>query len=259
MSRRRLRATAAPALSVRAAPGVPAFVVEVLAEVVATCGRRRARLAGLLVNLLLAVGWIAWSQWHPSRPEAFAAAHVGVLVVVWMMADVVNTNQLGADGDEVHALLESGRGVARILAVRNLALATVIVPVALAVTLVAQPFADRAPDLGRASLADVGAVFCWLGVGSVLSVLLPYRPLPWRVRLARPRTWLRWATCVGAPWIAVLGLEPALRLAGRVAAALGEGAPLALGVLLWGLGLAAAALLARSHARTLRHRLRMTE
>ncbi|WP_018334098.1 hypothetical protein [Actinomycetospora chiangmaiensis] len=256
MSGRRL---AGPTTVLRPPLDAVAFGAEVLGEVMATYTRRRTRLVGLLVNLLLAVGWIGWSQWHPSRPEAFAAAHVGVLVVVWMMADVVNTNQLGADGEEVHALLDAGRGVARILAVRNLALATVIVPLALTVTLVAQALATRAPDLGRASLADVGAVFCWLGVGSVLSVLLPYRPLPWRARLALPRTWIRWATCVGAPWIAVLGLEPALRLADRTAAALGKGAPLAVGVLCWVLGLAGAALLARRHARALRHRLRMTE
>jgi hypothetical protein len=256
MSRRRVAVPAAGVLTPLAAL---TFAAEVLAQVAATYGRRRSRLVGLLVNLVLAVGWIGWSQWHPSRPEVFAAAHVGVLVVVWMMADVVNTNQLGADGDEVHALLEGGHGVARILAVRNLALATVIVPVALAVTLVAQALATRAPDLGRASLADVGAVFCWLGVGSVFSVLLPYRPLPWRARLALPRTWLRWTMCVAAPWIAVLGLEPALRVADRAAGSLGEGAPLALGVCCWMLGLAGAALLARRHDRTLRHRLRMTE
>jgi hypothetical protein len=255
MSRRRLAVPMWPAMSPLAVP----FGAEVLAQVVATFGRRRTRLVGLAANLLLAVGWIAWSQWHPSRPEVFAAAHVGVLVVVWMMADVVNTNQLGADGDEVHALLDAGHGVARILAVRNLALATVIVPVALGVTLVAQLLATRAPDLGRASLADVGAVFCWLGVGSVLSVLLPYRPLPWRARLALPRTWVRWSICVGAPWIAVLGLEPALRVADRAVGVWGGGGPLAVGVLCWLLGLAAAGVLARRRARILRHRLRMTE
>ncbi|WP_433800038.1 hypothetical protein [Actinomycetospora sp. CA-084318] len=252
MSRRRVAVPLGPVAAL-------GFAAEVLAQVAATLGHRRSRLVGLLANLVLAVGWVAWSQWHPSRPEVFAAAHVGVLVVVWMMADVVNTNQLGADGDEVHALLDAGHGVARILAVRNLALAAVIVPIALAVTLVAQALATRAPDLGRASLDDVGAVFCWLGVGSVLSVLLPYRPLPWRARLALPRTWVRWATCVGAPWIAVLGLEPALRVADRSVGAVGAGGPLVLGAVCWGLGLAAAATLARRHAHTLRHRLRLTE
>jgi hypothetical protein len=257
MSRRR---AVGPGHSPLAVLGVGAAVLgEVLAEVVATYGRRRARLLGLALNLLLAVGWIAWSHWHPSRPEVFAAAHVGVLVVVWMMADVVNTNQLGADGDEVHALLDAGHGVARILAVRNLALAAVIVPVALGVTYAAQLLATRAPDLGRASLADVGAVFCWLGVGSVLSVLLPYRPLPWRARLALPRTWVRWTACVAAPWVAVLGLEPALRVADRAVGLLGGVGPLVVGMACWLLGLAGAAALARRHARTLRHRLRMTE
>jgi hypothetical protein len=240
-----------PALTV-----VPRFVLDVVAEVAATFGRRRTRLFGLALNLVLALGYVGWSHWHPNRPEMFAAAHIGVAVVVWIMADVVNTNQLGADGDEVVDQLARGRGVARILATKNLALATVIVPVAVGVTLGAQALASRAPDLERASLADVGAVFCWLGVGSVLSVLLPYRPLPWRARLAARRTWLRWAVCLTTPWVVVLALEPALSAADRAAGLTGRGGTLALGLVCWAVGLVAATRLANRRNRVLHHQLR---
>ncbi|HEY2225477.1 hypothetical protein [Actinomycetospora sp.] len=247
--------TARQASPLTALATVPGFALDVAAEVAATFGRRRTRLLGLVANLVLALGYVGWSHWHPNRPEMFAAAHLGVAVVVWIMADVVNTNQLGADGEEVAAQLARGRGVARILATKNLALATVIAPVALAVTLGAQALASRAPDLGRASLADVGAVFCWLGLGSVLSVLMPYRPLPWRDRLAARHTWLRWTVCVTAPWIVVLGLEPALGVADRAAGLTGRGGTLALGIVCWGLGLAAAARLARRRNQALRRQL----
>jgi hypothetical protein len=231
-----------------------AFLTDLGAEVAATFGSRRSRLLGMVGNLVLALAYVGWSHWHPNRPESFAAAHLGVAVVVWIMADVVNTNQLGADREEVSAQLARGHGVARILATKNLALAAVIVPIALGVTLGAQLLATRAPDLGRASLADVGAVFCWLGVGSVLSVLLPYRPLPWRARLAARHTWLRWALCLATPWIVVLGLEPAFNAADRVLGHAGRGS-LVLGVLCWALGLAVAARLYRRWNRTLHQEL----
>jgi hypothetical protein len=234
----------------------PRFALDVLAEVAATFGHRRARLAGVLLNLVLALAYVGWSHWHPNRPEAFAAAHLGVAVVIWMMADVVNTNQLGADGEEVADQLARGRGAARILATKNLALAAVIVPIAIAVTLGAQLLATRAPDLERASFADVGAVFCWLGVGSVLSVLLPYRPLPWRARLRARHTWLRWAVCLTTPWVVVLGLEPALGTADHAVGLTGPAGTLVLGLACWALGLAAAGRLARRRHRALRHELR---
>jgi hypothetical protein len=234
----------------------PRFALDVVAEVAATFGHRRARLAGVLLNLVLALAYVGWSHWHPNRPEAFAAAHLGVAVVVWMMADVVNTNQLGADGEEVADQLARGRGAARILATKNLALAAVIVPIAIAVTLGAQLLATRAPDLERASFADVGAVFCWLGVGSVFSVLLPYRPLPWRARLRARHTWLRWAVCLTTPWVVVLGLEPALGAADHAVGLTGPAGTLVLGLACWALGLAVAGRLARRRHRALRHELR---
>ncbi len=247
--------TARPASPVAFLAGVPGFLGEVAGEVAATFGRRRTRLVGLTANLVLALAYVGWSHWHPNRPDAFAAAHLGVLVVVWIMADVVNTNQLGADGEEVVGRLARGHGVARILASKNLALAAVIVPIAVGVTVGAQLLARHAPDLGRASLADVGAVFCWLGIGSVLSVLLPYRPLPWRARLRARRTWLRWALCLAMPWIIVLGLEPALDLADHLHGAAGRAGTLLLGLVCWALGLAGAARLARRRNRVLRYEL----
>ncbi len=244
-----------PANPVALLAHVPGFALEVAGEVAATFGRRRTRLLGLITNLVLALAYVGWSHWHPNRPDSFAAAHLGVLVVVWIMADVVNTNQLGADGEEVAAQLARGHGVARILAGKNLALAAVIVPIAVAVTLGAQLVARHAPDLGRASLADVGAVFCWLGVGSVLSVLLPYRPLPWRARLRARNTWLRWTLCLTTPWIVVLGLEPALDLADHVVGSTGRAGTLVLGLVCWVAGLAGAARLARRRNRALQYEL----
>lgn len=247
---------ARPGRVAAALTSAPRFALDVLAEVAATFGRRRARLAGVVLNLVLALAYVGWSHWHPNRPEVFAAAHLGVAVVVWIMADVVNTNQLGADGEEVADQLARGRGAARILATKNLALATVIVPIAVGVTLGARLLARHAPDLERASLADVGAVFCWLGVGCVLSVLLPFRPLPWRDRLRARHTWVRWAVCLTTPWIVVLALEPALGAADHAVGLTGPTGTLVLGVACWGLGLAAAGRLARRRHRALRHALR---
>jgi hypothetical protein len=99
-------------------------------------------------------------------------------------------------------------------------------------------------------------VFCWLGVGCVLSVLLPYRPMPWRARLAARHTWVRWAVCLVTPWVVVLGLEPALNLADRAVGSTGRAGALVVGVAVWAGGLALAARLARRRDLALSPQLR---
>ena len=64
----------------------------------------------------------------------------------------------------------------------------------------------------HALLLDVGAVFLWLGVGNVVSVLLPYRPISLKARLRARPTWRRWLLCQAVPYGLYFLLLPILHI-----------------------------------------------
>jgi hypothetical protein len=86
------------------------------------------------------------------RPGDIKIGNIGVAVVLYFLADVVNTNQLGSDRDRVLASLEDGDTVGRILVIKNLALAVMLLPLALAVSLVQRSGAPGAR--GQRSSSD---------------------------------------------------------------------------------------------------------
>ncbi len=49
-------------------------------------------------------------------------------MALWVLADVINTNQLGADADRVADRLERGHGVTHELLLKNSALAVLLLP-----------------------------------------------------------------------------------------------------------------------------------
>jgi hypothetical protein len=177
-----------------------------------TFSGRKGWLIGMALNLVVALVYVAYTHYDPHRAGDIRAVNIGLAVVVWTLADTVNTNQLGADSERASASLESGDIVARILAIKNLALALLLVPLAFAISLVHRVMADRWHLLFHTAMTDVGAVFLWLGVGSVISVLLPYRPISLRAHVKARKTWPRWAICQGVPYGAVFVVVPLLHL-----------------------------------------------
>jgi hypothetical protein len=173
---------------------------------------RKGWLIGILGNLAIALIYVGFTHYDPHRAGDVRIANVGVIVVVWTLSDVVNTNQLGSDGDRVVASIEDGDSVARILAIKNLSLALLLVPLALLISVVLRLLVGRWHLFPHTALTDVGAVFLWLGVGSVISVLLPYRPISLRARLRARSSWRRWALCQAAPYVAVGIVVPLLHL-----------------------------------------------
>jgi hypothetical protein len=175
---------------------------DVLDELRWTLSGRKGWLLGIAGNLALAYAYLAVTQPNPQRLGDIAAANVGLAVVVWCLSDVVNTNQLGSDGDRVAASLEVRDSVARILVSKNLALAIMLVPLAFAISVVHWIWEGRFHHLVHTAVYDIGSVFLWLGMGSVVSVLLPFRPLSIRARLKARSTWLRYGLCQAAPYVA---------------------------------------------------------
>ncbi len=217
---------------------------------------RKGWLIGIAVNLVTAYIYLAITQPDPSRFGDIKAANVGLAVTLWCLADTVNTNQLGADRERVAASLEAGDSLLRILALKNLALAILLVPVALLLSLIHHIYVGNVHLPVHALLFDIGSVFLWQGVGSVISVLLPFRPLSIRARLKARKTWVRYGIAQAAPYVAIV-LMVALHLPYVLLYVLRAFGPLhanfidyalayaAIGLAYWWIGLALASLWGR--------------
>jgi hypothetical protein len=221
---------------------------------------RKGWLIGLTGNFVIAVIYVGYTHYDPHRTGDIRIAHVGTAVAIWVLSNTLNTNQLGADRDRVLASLRQGDTVPRILAIKNLSLAAFLVPLALIISVAVRILVDRWRLLPHAAMADVGAVFLWLGLGSVISVLLPYRPIALRQRWKARHTWLRWAICLAVPDLSYFAVMPVLHLPYIAVYQLQVFGPyqphflaysffyLAMGLAYWALGLWLASLYARRRA-----------
>jgi hypothetical protein len=236
---------------------------DVVDELRWTATSRKGWLIGLAGNIAAAAAYVGYTHFDPNRPGDLRIANIGTAVVVWVLSNTLNTNQLGADSDRVVASLDRGDSVPRILAIKNLALAVMLVPLAILISVGVRILVERWRLLPHALMMDVGAVFLWLGVGSVISVLIPYRPIALRARRRLRRTWPRWAFCLAVPDLTYFLVMPFLHLpyftiySGR---AFGPYQPhfmiysavyLAIGLGYWALGLSLSAVYARYRSERL--------
>ncbi len=161
---------------------------------------RKGWLLSMAFNLAVAIVVIGYERYDPHVKGDIKIANVGVAVVIYVLAGTLATNQLGADAERVVNSLERGDRVSRILGLKNLALAVLMVPVALLVSVILRVLVDRWRLLPHTAMYDVGAVFVWLGLGNLVSVTLPYRPIPLRARLKARPTWARWGVRQAVPY-----------------------------------------------------------
>ena len=148
---------------------------------------RRGWVIGMGFNLALALVFVSYQDYDPHAPGDIKVANVGLAVTAWVLAGTVSTNHLGSDVDRVVAHLNAGHSMRRILMVKQLALAALLVPFAFAITVLQRVISDRWHRLDVAFIYDIGVVFYWMGVGSFFSVFLPYRPISVRHRLGHLR------------------------------------------------------------------------
>ncbi len=201
-------------------------------------------LVGIAVNLVLSLAYLVVTPLASGAHRDWAIL-VGTYFAVFILADVTSTNVLGVDADRTRLRLLRGVPLTKILLVKNLALLVIVgLP-----TLVATAWITihDEPDY-RLTLTLPGVLYptlLWLGVGNLVSVLLPYRPLPLRTRWRERRVWrstLRWLSCLALPYALCLAVDPMARLPRLVSQALHlppgpdvRGAEvLALGLVLWG-------------------------
>ena len=213
-------------------------------------------LTGVAVNLVLSLLWLVVAPLS-GQPHRDWAILVGSYFAVFILADVTTTNVLGADAPRVRLGLQHGVWLGRILLAKNLALLIIVgLPTLVATALIT---VNSEADY-RLVLTLPGVAFpilTWLGVGNLVSVLLPVAVLPlrkrWQQRHDVRRTAL-WMFHLGLPYALLFAVGPIgglPRLFNRLnpvvaRTAAGRGLMLLLaGLALWGVGTALALVLGR--------------
>lgn len=171
-------------------------------------------LIGIVCNLVLSVAYLAIDPLRTGTHRDWAIL-VGTYFAVFILADVTSTNVLGVDAERTRLRLLRGVPLTKILLVKNLALLVIVGIPTLVVT--AWITVNYEPGY-RLTLTLPGVLYptlLWLGVGNLVSVLLPYRPLPLRARWSQRRVWrptTRWLFCLGLPYVLCLVVDPMTQL-----------------------------------------------
>jgi hypothetical protein len=177
-----------------------------------TFSHRRGWLIGFVFNLMAAAVFVGYDRYNP-RSGALRLAGLAAEVAAWVIASTLATNQLGEDAEHVLDRMRSRQSITRVLLVKNLVLAVLLLPITIAVSVAVQDDLTRLHELFSSvteDLLDLFVVLLWLGVGSVTSVLLPYRPLPLRARWRKRASWLRWGICQLVPYLLFFTVMPVL-------------------------------------------------
>jgi hypothetical protein len=176
-------------------------------------------LVGVGANLTLSLLWLLWLPLTGHSREDWVIL-VGNYFATFILADVTTTNVLGLDAQRVRESLHAGTPVRRVLLTKNLALLIIVGVPTLIVTAILT--ADSEP-LYRLAVTLPGVAFpilTWLGVGNIVSVLLPVSAVPLRQRWHerhRPVRTGRWLFHLGLPYLLLYAVDP-----------LGDGAPRAI-------------------------------
>lgn len=188
------------------------FVADVADEVRWTCSDRRAWIGQVLLNLLIGLPVVIYNQWNDHLADRIEITGFATSIAAWVLASTLNTNQFGYDADRVRRSLEAGDSAARIMVLKNVAVCLVMLPAIFGISIVLRVMITAPHDsIPLALLRDLAVMTTWLGFGSVLSVLLPFRPLGLRRRWRSRATWLRFGVAVLAPYAVYYGLAKAWR------------------------------------------------
>jgi hypothetical protein len=176
------------------------LVGDVADEIRWTFTKRLGWIGQILLNLAIGLPIVFAMAWNSHR-DGVRVSGFATSIAGWVLASALNTNQLGFDADRAAASFRSGDTAWRVLFLKNLSVFVVLTPPILLLSTILRLTVAHPPDaIPIALIRDVADITVWLGFGSLLSVLLPFRPLGIRGRWETPSSWVRFAVCVGAPY-----------------------------------------------------------
>lgn len=170
----------------------------------------RSWLSGVAANLVLALVWLLVQPLHPHRHTDWVIL-IGTYFSSFILADVATTNILGVDHVRVCKALSDGVPFWRVLLVKNLALVVIVglptLAAAMAMTLWLETPARLAVTIPNVAVPIVS----WIGVGNLVSVLLPVGEESlvqrWEQRRDR-RTTTRWIAHLVLPYALYYVADP---------------------------------------------------
>ncbi len=124
--------------------------------------------------------------YHFSGLTTYDAGRLTLYLFAAIVGSVICTNALCFEAERVRAALAAGERIWRILVVKNISIAALVIGAGLPVIGVLTATGDGNPVAMIDQLVTM--VFIWLGVGNVLSVLYPLRHEPISARL-QDGTW----------------------------------------------------------------------
>ncbi|ORA59539.1 hypothetical protein [Mycobacteroides franklinii] len=180
---------------------VPTRLLRDLAE---TFRPPRRWLEGLGLNLALSIAYlIIWQPIAQHGRKRDWALLVGMYFAMFIFADVSVTNMLGLDADRVRHALRGHRSLLHVLLVKNIALFLVAGLPTLMLTAVLTVHRQQATQTAI-TVPDVAVhIVSWLGLGNLVSVLLPMAAQPLRERWRQRGDLLatvRWLVYLALPY-----------------------------------------------------------
>ncbi len=167
-------------------------------------------LSGAAANLVLSIIWLIGYPLTGGAHHDWAIL-VGTYFSTFILADITTTNVLGLDSLRVRVSLYRQVPLHRILLVKNLALLVIIgLPTLIATTVLTLD----SEGTYRLAVTIPGVLFpimTWLGVGNLVSVILPVATVPMAERWARRtnrRATLRWLISLGLPYVLLEAVDP---------------------------------------------------
>lgn len=157
----------------------PALANGVRGEIAYMLARKpRSIVKSLAVGLalgLLYLGFIRLFQWD--RYQSWLP-YLGLLAISVVMGGAVCLNAMSFDAMRVRAALDSGARLWHLLVTKNLALVVIVAPVGFLLCGLLAWRAGNIDSFFKACALMVSFIVLWLGVGNVLSVVVPIRDEP---------------------------------------------------------------------------------
>jgi hypothetical protein len=171
----------------------------------------RTLLIGVFLSAVLSFGFFCLSLAIGTYSELtlpFAAA----IIILWTFSDVTLTNQLMFDKNRSLEAVNSNADFRHILFIKNVAVVILSIPLCLVFGFILAIIVGRWSELLYGLVMSLALLWGWLGVGNVLSVLLPFEPKEIKELLVHKKHWLRYGFYYGFPWIILPGYTTMLAI-----------------------------------------------